>query len=318
MIPWQEAWQEALYGERGFYRAPAGPAGHFATSTHPPLGAVFAEAIAALADHEGVCRVVDIGCGRGELLTALHAIRPDLSLTGVDVVPRPDALPDQISWLVSPGGPALPPSLADLTEVLVVAHEWLDVVPCPVLECDEDGRWREVLVDPATGEEELGIGRCDPADLAWCDRHWPVDRGRAGDRIEVGRTRDLTWDSLCARVGNGTVVAMDYGHLRSGRPSGGSLTAYAFGQPVPPVPDGSCDITAHVAMDSLAGAEVRTQREWLHDLGLRAEHPPHELARRDPLAYLAGLNRMGVIAQLTEPTGLGGFLWAVRRLPEPA
>ena len=318
MIPWQEAWQEALYGERGFYRAAAGPAGHFATSTHPPLGPVFAEAIAALADQERVCRVVDIGCGRGELLAALHAIRPDLELLGVDVVARPTVLPEAIGWVTSSGGSALPDGLDHLTDALVVAHEWLDVVPCPILECDEEGRWREVFVDPATGDEALGTGGCDPADLSWCARQWPLGGGEPGDRVEVGRTRDLAWDDVCARVTKGTVVAIDYGHLRSGRPSAGSLTAYAFGQPVPPVPDGSCDITAHVAMDSLAGAEVRTQREWLHDLGLRAEHPPHELARREPLAYLAGLNRMGVIAQLTQPTGLGGFLWAVRRLPGPA
>ena len=43
-IGWVLAWQEALYGPRGFYRGQV-PARDFATATHPPLGAVLAEAI---------------------------------------------------------------------------------------------------------------------------------------------------------------------------------------------------------------------------------------------------------------------------------
>ena len=35
-VPWSDAWQAALYGPRGFYRAASGPAGHFSTATHPP------------------------------------------------------------------------------------------------------------------------------------------------------------------------------------------------------------------------------------------------------------------------------------------
>ena len=322
MIPWQEAWQHALYGEAGFYRQPTGPAGHFTTSTHPPLGAVFAEAIVALADRERVCRVVDIGCGRGELLLALRALRPDLELTGVDVVTRPDTLPEDIAWWQSPGGAELPKQLQDLTNVLVIAHEWLDVIPCPILEFDEHRLWRRVLVDPRTGAESLdrgdsAVGRHNEweVDLLWCARHWPLDTDQAepGERREVGRPRDEAWADLCARVSDGLVVAIDYGHLRTRRPGEGTLTAYALGQPVPPIPDGSCDLTAHVAMDSLPGAQVRTQREWLRELGFRVEHPSHELASRDPAAYLAGLARMGVIGQLSNLNGLGAFLWAVRR-----
>ena len=39
-LPWQRAWQDALYGAHGFYRRAEGPAGHFATAVQgaPVLG----------------------------------------------------------------------------------------------------------------------------------------------------------------------------------------------------------------------------------------------------------------------------------------
>ena len=76
MLPWREAWHEALYGPRGFYRRPEGPAGHFTTSTHGPLGVQLADALGRLADREGVHHVVDVGCGRGELLDRTRRTAP--------------------------------------------------------------------------------------------------------------------------------------------------------------------------------------------------------------------------------------------------
>ncbi|HET7762464.1 MAG TPA: SAM-dependent methyltransferase [Phycicoccus sp.] len=314
MVPWREAWQDALYGPRGAYRAAAGPAGHFTTSTHGPLGAVLAEAVGRLAGREGTHHVVDVGAGRGELLTALHSLRPDLRLTGVDVVARPSGLPRTVDWLVSPGGPDLPDALADLDDVLVVAHEWLDVVPCTVAEVVAPGRLAVVLVDPATGEESLG-GTPDPGELAWCDRHWPVDHVPVGARVEVGWSRDRAWAGLVDRVRRGTLLAVDYGHTRAERPLHGTLTGYRAGELVDPVPDGSCDVTAHVAVDSLDHDELMTQRAALHALGIRAETPARDDAARDPAGYLAGLARASAVAALTDPGGLGGFSWVLRRVP---
>ena len=137
--------------------------------------------------------VVDVGCGRGELLTHLAAQRPDLRLTGVDVVARPDDLPDAVGWLRSPGGAALPAELTDLDDVLVVAHEWLDVVPCTVAEVVAPGRLAVVLVDPATGQESHRWASPTDDELAWCARHWPVEGLPVGARVEVGLTRDLAW-----------------------------------------------------------------------------------------------------------------------------
>ncbi len=313
MVPWREAWHEALYGPRGFYRGVEGPAGHFTTSTHGPLGAQLAEALGHLADREGVHQVVDVGCGRGELLTHLALQRPDLRLTGVDVVPRPANLPDAVAWWRSPGGGDLPAVLTDLDDVLVVAHEWLDVVPCTVAEVVGPGRLAVVLVDPRTGEESAG-GALTDDELGWCARHWPVGDLPVGARVEVGLARDVAWRDLVSRVRAGTLLAVDYGHTAGDRPVGGTLTAYRAGVVVAPVPDGSCDLTAHVAVDSLEHDEVTTQRSALHALGARARTPDRELARTDPAGYLAALAAASALGALTSPDGLGGFLWVLRRV----
>jgi SAM-dependent MidA family methyltransferase len=311
-VAWRQAWHEALYGPSGFYRDAAGPTGHFTTSTHGPLGVVLAQAIGRLADREGATHVVDIGCGRGELLTQLHAARPDLALTGVDVVTRPHGIPDAVAWVRSPGGGSLPDGLRELDDVLVLAHEWLDVVPCTIAEVVAPGQLAVVLVDPATGEEALGEPPT-PQELAWCVQHWPVGDLPAGARVEIGLTRDAAWSDLLSRVRRGAVLAVDYGHTRAERPGGGTLTAYREGSLVVPVPDGSCDLTAHVAIDSLEQDEAATQRDSLRALGITAALPDHDLARIDPAGYVAALARSSAAASLTDPNGLGAFHWVLRR-----
>lgn len=309
-IAWELAWQDALYGADGFYRKAAGPAAHFATATHGPTGAVLAEALVTLADQHGLTHIVDVGAGRGELLRHLHGARTSLRLTGVDVVPAPSGLPDGVEWLVAPGGGGLPSGLAHLTSALVVAHEWLDVVPCAVAQVDEHQVLRHRLVDPA-GMESWGppvTGR----ELEWCHGHWPGER--VGDRVEIGLSRDLAWSGLLQRLDTGLALAIDYGHVRDHRPREGTLTAYRSGRQVTPVPDGSCDLTAHVAMDSLSHTELVDQRAALRRLGVLGQAPPVELAHTDTQAYLRGLERSGAAAALTARGGFGDFLWAFSRV----
>jgi SAM-dependent MidA family methyltransferase len=308
---WVEAWQDALYGPRGFYRSPAGPRAHFSTATHGPTGRVLAEALLRLADDRGLAHVVDIGAGRGELLEHLYAARPALRLTGLDVVARPEGLPAPVEWLVSPGGAGLPEGLRDLDRVLVLAHEWLDVVPCPVAEVDDEGRLRHRLVEPDTGTEEWGPPVAG-VELAWAGHHWFTTT--PGDRVEIGTTRDAAWQDLLARIGSGVAIAVDYGHTGGDRPAQGTLAAYKDGVVVAPVPDGTCDLTAHVAMDSLDHDDLLDQRTLLRGLGVDGRVPPLELAQRDPQGYLRGLERASAAAALTDPGGFGGFLWAVKEL----
>lgn len=313
MRTWQQAWADALYGEGGFYRRPEGPAGHFATSSHGAAGDLLAEALLRLVEREGLRRVVDIGCGRGELLSALARLtertHPDLGLLGVDVVDRPPGLDPRIDWLTSPGGPHLP-DLGRPTDALVLAHEWLDVVPCGIARADGTGTLRTVCVDPS-GEEGLGDLLPSP-DASWVAEWWPGPH-EPGSTVEVGRARDEAFGELVGEVGSGLVIAVDYGHRAGDRPVGGTLIGYREGLACPPVPDGSTDLTAHVAMDSLRPDALRTQREVLGDLGLDGSRPPIELARTDPAGYLAALSRASHAGALTGG-GPGDFLWATRRV----
>lgn len=299
-VPWREAWWSALYGERGFYRQPTGPSGHFTTATHGATGVVLARTLWAWADRYGLDAIIDVGAGRGELLSHLYASAPDRALAGLDVVSRPLHLPAAVGWVESPGGSLLPEGWSP-PRALVVAHEWLDVVPCTLAQVDDDGVLRELrFPDESTGLPLEG------ADLEWCQRFWPTNR--AGDRVEVGRQRDDAWSELLDRLAPGSVaVAVDYGHEAADRPAEGTFAAYREGRLVDPAPDGSCDLTAHVAVDSLR----QTRRLQQRDAVPPAEPPDHGLASRDPAVYLAGLADHSAVAALRRPGGFGDFWWVV-------
>jgi SAM-dependent MidA family methyltransferase len=311
-VPWRVAWQDALYGPRGFYRQPRGPAGHFTTATQAGSGPALARTLWAWADRYDLDAIVDVGAGRGELLHHLYASPPGRPLTGLDVVDRPHDLPEPVSWVESPGGRELPMAWRP-DRALVVAHEWLDVVPCTVAEVAPDGALREVFVDPTTGAESLGLELSGP-DLEWCQRFWPQvlagDRLR-GDRVEVGRQRDEAWAALLGRLAPGSVaLAVDYGHTVEDRPRTGTLVAYRDGRLVDPVPDGSCDLTAHVSVDSLR----QTRRLRQRDAVAASPPPDHRLAAEDPAAYLAALADHSAVAALRRPGGFGDFWWVVTRV----
>ncbi len=216
-----------------------------------------------------------------------------------------------MEWVPSPGGRALPADLQQLSGALVVAHEWLDVVPCTVGEVDDHGVLRALEVDRVTGAEVLGRP-VDGPELDWARTHWPTSS--PGERVEVGLSRDEAWTSLLRRVHSGLAVAVDYGHRGGARPSQGTLAAYREGRAVTPVPDGSCDLTAHVAMDTLDHDDLIDQRTALRGLGVDGATPPFTLAARDPQAYLGELERSSASATLTAPGGFGDFLWAVKRV----
>jgi SAM-dependent MidA family methyltransferase len=321
-IGWRTAMTQALYGSAGFFVAgDAGPAGHFRTSAHasPLFAGALLRLISQVDDalgHPDPFDVVDIGAGRGELLAALRALvgsppargrdlRERARWLGVEVAPRPDGLPADIGWRRD---------LPDGIVGLLVATEWLDNVPLDLAEVDEAGRLRRVLVDPTSGAESLG-GTADAADTFWLSRWWPPLR-EPGDRAEVGWPRDSAWADAVASVRRGCALTVDYGHLRTARPAFGTLTGFRGGRQVTPVPDGSCDVTAHVAIDSVAAAagspyEIVNQRMALRALGVDGGRPPLELASTDPAGYLRALSAAGAAAELTDPAGLGGHWWLV-------
>jgi hypothetical protein len=113
---------------------------------------------------------------------------------------------------------------------------------------------------------------------------------------------------------DGLAVAIDYGHLRGQRPPFGTLSSYLGGREVDVVPDGSRDVTAHVAADSIAattGARLLRQRVALGILGVDTTRPALELAQTDPTTYLRALARAGEAGELRASGGLGDFWWIV-------
>jgi SAM-dependent MidA family methyltransferase len=278
-MTYRQAWDAALYGPDGFYRRER-PAQHFRTSVH--ASALFGQAIAELASKAGLTQVVDIGAGSGELGRVLGA-------EGLDVLDI--ELDDE-----------LPPVLTGL----VIANEWLDNVPCELAELDAEGTPRYLQADLTPGDVVEGN------DLDWLRTWWPLIE--PGDRAEIGLARDEAWADVVGRLDQGLAIAIDYGHTRATRPPYGTLTGFRAGRECEPVLDGSCDVTAHVALDSLAAVAhgfVVKQRDALLALGVTASRPSQELARAEPLRYLAELSAAGEAAELLDPAGLGSFGWVL-------
>lgn len=324
--------EQALYGDRGFYHRPeGGPGHHFRTSTSASVH--FARAVArllALVDDSlgrpHVVEFVEVAAARGALLTVVAAVVPDeapqlaerLRITGIELAARPDALPDDIAWHAS---------LDDRPPVhgLLLANEWLDNVPLDVTV--ETGDGPKLLLVSDDGEETEGPPPA-PGELAWLASWWP--HREEGDRAEIGLPRDQAWAGAVGRMQRGLAVAIDYGHLHADRDAGlyagGSLTGYRAGRQVAPVPNGSCDITAHVALDSVAAAGTRAagaparltdQRTALRALGVTGARPDVSLASTDPPGYLTALQSAGQQAELTARGGLGDFGWVLQPVGVP-
>jgi SAM-dependent MidA family methyltransferase len=306
--PWREAWEQALYGPGGFFVREA-PSDHFRTSvTASPAFATALRELAGRVD-DALGRpdpfdVVDVGAGRAELLQALPDVPPRWRLTAVERAPDPGA-PD-VRWRS-----AIPPVTG-----LLLANEWLDDVPLDVV---DDARL--VLVDQ-DGHESAGPP-APPELLAWADRWWP-----GGGRVEVGLTRDRAWSTAVAQVRRGVALAVDYGHVlrppartcsppaqadaKAWGPRRPTLTGYRRGRAAPAVPDGSCDLTAHVALDSAAaatGSRLLDQRTALRALGVDGTVPTWT---GDAAGYAGALQAASSAATLLDPAGLGGFGWLLR------
>ncbi|WKX74357.1 SAM-dependent methyltransferase [Streptomyces sp. XD-27] len=372
-LRWRTAAERALYGPEGFFRRPEGPAGHFRTSVH--ASPRYAEAVAELLRRVDTAlgrpaelALVDMGAGRGELLTGVLAALdgeaaqdaargavPDATASGPDeataAVPgtapyaasdaaaavgsatglvarlrlcaveraaRPDGLDPRVEWLAAP---------PEGVQGLLFANEWLDNVPVDIAETGPDGVPRYVLVAP-DGTERPGPP-VDGADADWLARWWPLDEAAGpGARAEIGRPRDEAWAAAVRCLRAGLAVAVDYAHTRATRPPFGTLTGFREGREVRPVPDGSCDLTAHVALDACATAGHEaveegggpsggpphrlTQRDALRALGVTGRRPPLALASRDPVGYVRALAAAGAAAELTDPAGLGAFGWLLQ------
>ena len=243
---WFDAWVASAYGPEGFWPRHR-PEEHFRTAAaSTPL---LAEMAAAVVDRTpGVQVVLDLGAGSGQLLTALHELRPGLQLVAVDLRDRPAELPAAVEWARDlwdvrydrwTTGAALP-WLVRPEPVMIICCEWLDDLPVVVVRRHADG-WREMIIGD-DGTEEFGP-RLHEEQLTWADQWWP-----AGQRAEVGLTRDRAWTALAAVVARrgGCALMIDYGHRLGERPADGSFAAYRDGRAVLPdsvrraQPHGAC------------------------------------------------------------------------------
>jgi SAM-dependent MidA family methyltransferase len=275
VFDWEAAWHAALYGPGGFFARGEKPFSHFRTS--PLVGPELASALLVLLERVDaalgfppVVDFVDVGAGGGELAFAVRSqacgsLAARLRVTAVELGPSVE-LPG-VRWATS-----VPACVG-----LLVGHEWLDSIPCPVV----------------TG----------PSSDPWITRWWPSLA--PGDQAEVGAPRDAAWAAAVSSV-RGAALAIDYGHLVSSRRF--TLTGYRDGRQVAPVFDGSCDITAHVALDACAAAAggdwvLVSQRDALGALGLNGS------VSGSGWEWLESAARAGRIAELRDPAGLGGFGW---------
>lgn len=336
---WRPAWERAHLGPGGFYREHGPPfrtAASHLRALAPAVLRLLAEVDTRLG-RPGRLDLVDVGAGDGALVAAVLAraarqhgdLADRLRVTAVDVRPRPAGLDPRVGWRCGRAPDVLAVDGGGRFTGLVMAWEWLDDVACDVVQ-RHGGDWRAVLVDVRTGDERLGPPLHDAAGCAalgidaapaqaWLDAWWPaVDDGT---RVEVGVARDAAWAGLLGSLRVGTALAVDYDQRPAARSvsTGGTLAGYAAGRRVAPVPDGSANVTAHVALDSCAAAGLRTgrvrrsvltdQATALHRLGVDPTPPPAADASADPRGYLAALARAGDAAVLTDPRGLGGFGW---------
>ncbi|MFF0150823.1 SAM-dependent methyltransferase [Micromonospora sp. NPDC005203] len=245
-----------------------------------------------------------------------------LATEWLDNVPLDIAVQTEDGWrylLVDPesgtettGDPVSPADLEWLTK-------WWPSAASPV-SADSDPRLAVTWADATSGSES-GSRAARPAQgssLTARSRPGCPETPHPDHRAEIGRTRDEAWASAVRKIERGLAVAIDYGHLRDSRPVHGTLTGYRAGRQVPPVPDGSSDVTAHVAMDSVASAgaavarcaySLVSQREALRALGADGGRPPLSLAGTDPAGYVRALAAASAVAELTDPAGLGGHLW---------
>ncbi len=241
-----------------------------------------------------------MGAGRGELAGGVLAALPaDVAartrVYAVEIAGRPAGLDERITWLSE---------LPDTVTGLLFANEWLDNVPVDVVEVDSAGVPRLVLV-AEDGSERLGEPVTGAA-ADWLARWWPLP-AEEGLRAEIGLPRDRAWAAAVDRVVRGAGGGRGLRPHRGHPPPFGTLTGFREGRETAPVPDGTCDITAHVALDACAWAPRTAHAPSGYD--------PHG-RRYDPHGRRYGADAAGHGAHLAPRAPRPGAHGFPQRLPK--
>jgi len=287
----------------GYYsgrRDPVGHEGDFVTS--PWLSPVFSFAISRLVAEfvrrstDGVCSVVDIGCGDGRLIREICDLtssdHPGVRYFGID---------QSLARVGEQPGPPLEFSTSLLavprsSPALVLSNELFDALPF--------GR----LVQRGDELHELTVTLAGDGSLQWSER--PADDryaayfGSRGIALDDGRFADvsLEWETLYSGVvvhfERALFVTFDYGHeqraLFSGRARRyGTAVAYSKQQATRDLlaNPGEQDLTAHINFTDLIRAGelagcatlvLQSQAMMLLELGV-TDHPLLQMLGDEPL-----------------------------------
>jgi hypothetical protein len=243
-------------------------------------------ALAGLVDdalgHPDPFDVVDVGAGRGELLSSLPDVPARWRLTGVDLAPDPARrrlareVPPLEGLLFATSGSTTCRSTWSSTS------GWCEV-----------GRGRRRALGRAGAARTPGVGRGGgrrAAGSRWAWRGTRRGRSRRAGAARAGGRRRLR--ARAARPRHLGRPAADADRLAR-RPAG------------PPDPGrGSCD-SPRTSRSTRCTAGCWSQQEALTALGIRSEPPPKELSKTDPRGYLAQLARASSAAELLDRGGFG-------------
>jgi SAM-dependent MidA family methyltransferase len=330
-LAFEEFMALALYHEPGgYYRRaanPVGESGDFVTS--PALSPVFSFALSRLVDEfvrratDGVCSVVDIGCGDGSLIhsvweqiarhhPAVRCFGVDQSVTRVPYQRRQSP----VSFVTSLG------EVPSTAPALVFSNELFDAIPFARLVRREDGL------------HELCVTRTADGALSWSER--PAEPAQSeyfesrGLALEVGQFADvsLRWGTFYGEIvrhfPSALVVTFDYGHderaLFRGRARRyGTAVAYRRHQATRDLlaDPGEQDLTAHINFTDLMRAGERegaqtlffdSQAMFLLKIGAAAHPllaPVEDGTRIDPREAMDVITARDAAKRLILPDGPG-------------
>jgi SAM-dependent MidA family methyltransferase len=344
-LSFRDFMEVALYHpELGYYsrpRSPIGKSGDYVTS--PALSPLFSYALSLLVSefvsrsNDGMCSIVDIGCGDGSLILSLYERAPDpvrgrARFFGVDRVIRSRG--DGITFTTDLA--RVPPSDAQL----VICNELFDALPFARLVMRGEHLhelWVTERDDRLDWSEHEADGRYEA---------YFAERGielRDGQFVDLSLEWEALYDDITRFVSRGLIVTFDYGYPESRLFSGrvrqfGTAAAYAnqrVSRDLLANP-GRQDLTAHINFTDLQRAGERNglttlffdrQAKFLLALGA-TEHelfaPVQEMRsvdealalreRREEARRLVLPDGIGEdIRVLAQGQGMGGGEWSFQR-----
>ena len=329
-IPFSQFMEMALYDpELGFYtRGGAGRKRDFITS--PESGPLFGKLIAKAIDEWWVqlgspknFTFLESGAASGTLARSI--LRSEIgcrdALEYVAVETSENQRNNQ------------PPEIKSIAEMplqiengIIFANELLDNLPFDIYESTDGGRWNEVRVGIQNGNltEVLVTPMGNQPEFSL---------EKSGIRVPFQRAAQEWLEMAFSTLKNGRVVVVDYAVDQFPVPVERNwLRTYKEHQQTnhPLLDPGTKDITCDIDISQLshvrAPTSIRTQRQWLIDLGIErvvSEGKKYwlENAHKPDLAALEARSRIAESEALLDGKGLGGFKiieWEVKSSPQIA